>query len=1000
MKKYLLAIVAGLCAVCCQNTLAVVYTNLTDGATLDVSSDLNIINSVTGGGSATFAGIQYTNNVSITGAGNISVENNASASEPGLEYIYGIENPSNSGLLTNSGYTGNITVENDRSLAPNSADNSAETYGVRYGRWVGDVDGDVTVTAIAGTATNGNAQAKAYGMYSAIDGSLKGTLTVSATGGTATNGNASTIVKAIQGDLNGDLSGAIVVTADCGTATGTSGSAYANVVDAYGVTGDVKGDLLGTVTVNATGGSTTATNGSVSAYMENAYGVGGTVSNLSGSVTVTAAGGTASSTGGRADAGIDYVHGVSDHIYGDLSGSITVTATGGVATASGGAYGREANAYVDSAKGVEGTVWGNLSGTVDVAVGGGTATVTNGPADVYVRAWGVDGNVTGDVSGTNRVTAIGGTATIVGSGDANAKATAYGVKGDIDNGLSGLVEVTAKGGVATGATASSLTMAYGVFGQVDGIVSGTIIATATAGLSNGDSDYAEAYGINVDGGGDLTLSNATVSAQAYEYDGTAMANRSYALYNVDALSFMGGVNRITGQTWADSVDIADGTTVDFDGRIGISGDLTVGEGATMGLCIGEGGLPKIVRVGGTAAFSNSTVVILKDAAGALESTVEGQELLNSAVLIGDTNITYINQTSFEYTILAASNTLRFAGVSAKSQDATAPAQVLASASAANAAMNNISRHSGLTRGRVRGYGRLQGDGNGGEVRQPEGSSGPDILSGEWSAYFRQFNDLGGLDSGGTKDGFDWQTSGYMLGMERLIQDQLIVGFAGGQSFTDLDGKRGSGGGASKMIMGTVYGSVFDDVKYLEAGVLYAQADNDSQRINTVGDRYMGSYDSALYGGWLEVGYALQQTDDSRLESYIRSSYVSGNHDGFTDTGGPIPMTVAANGTDNWIIEGGARLSKTAALRNGGFLRGEVKAGLQAELLDNTVSVNTVVAGSNQRPVGPDADRAALVLGLRLDWELNDQLTVGANYEPTLSSNWQNHSLDFSLKYQF
>jgi len=265
----------------------------------------------------------------------------------------------------------------------------------------------------------------------------------------------------------------------------------------------------------------------------------------------------------------------------------------------------------------------------------------------------------------------------------------------------------------------------------------------------------------------------------------------------------------------------------------------------------------------------------------------------------------------------------------------------------------------------------------------------------------QYNDLGGLDSDGAQAGFDWQTSGYMIGMEKLVNPQLILGVSAGQAWTDLDGLRGSGGGASQMMITTLYGNWFSESAYCEAGLLYATANNDTERIDTALDRYTGNYDSQMFGGWIETGWMARKTENTELEPYVRSTYISGQQDAYTDAGsGLAPMSVSANGTDNWQVEGGARLTRIWNLKNEKQFRLELKAGAQYELLDNCVTVNTLVAGSNQRASSPEADRMAMVLGARADLGLTDSLHAGVGYEPTFSGNWQNHAIDFTLRYEF
>lgn len=558
-------------------------------------------------------------------------------------------------------------------------------------------------------------------------------------------------------------------------------------------------------------------------------------------------------------------------------------------------------------------------------------------------------------------------------------------------------------------------------------------STGTVTVAGSGSMWSNQYDlvIGTGGSGSLTITNG---ATVYS-DGGYMADR-------------GGIGRVhvTGKdsVWDNSGDLvlgeidkyrdavaaADGMavfsrkadpgfgylTIDREGSTIVGGSLGVGNGSSVTL--GSGGT---LDVADDAILSSGSLLgfELSDTEGTGKLTVGGT-LYNEGATLKITSTENL-ETWAEYELIAAGTiTNVFENIDTnhllsvyeldlkqtqtnvvatvlgvKKQATDTPSVAKASAASVNAAMNSISKNAGIARSVFRSGLSSSGD-------APTGPSGPaaQLASGQWVAYMRQFNDLGGQDSDNGLSGYDWQTSGYMIGMEKLANDQLIIGFAAGQSWTDLDGKRDSGGGASEMTLALLYGNWFNDQAYCEFGVLYARADNDIERIDTALDRYTGSYDSEMFGGWVEAGWMLKKTDTTELEPYIRTTYVSGNQDGYTDSGGASPMTVSANGTDNWKVEGGTRLARIWDFENDRTFRLELKAGVECELLDDSVTVNTVVAGAGQRASSPEADRAALILGVRGELGLTDGLNLGIGYEPTFSGNWYNHLIDFTLKYEF
>jgi len=110
--------------------------------------------------------------------------------------------------------------------------------------------------------------------------------------------------------------------------------------------------------------------------------------------------------------------------------------------------------------------------------------------------------------------------------------------------------------------------------------------------------------------------------------------------------------------------------------------------------------------------------------------------------------------------------------------------------------------------------------------------------------------------------------------------------------------------------------------------------------------------------------------------------------------------VEKNRTDHGQIETGLRGSREWMFSNGGSLIVELTAAWQREMLDHAVSANGSLLGVEQTLRSPEADRDALVLGVKTDWRMNDALSLSLDYAPTLAANWYNHTIAATLKYQF
>ena len=203
-----------------------------------------------------------------------------------------------------------------------------------------------------------------------------------------------------------------------------------------------------------------------------------------------------------------------------------------------------------------------------------------------------------------------------------------------------------------------------------------------------------------------------------------------------------------------------------------------------------------------------------------------------------------------------------------------------------------------------------------------------------------------------------------------------------------------------MLTFAAYGDYFTDDWYAELGLSYGHAWNDSQRMNS-GSVYEADYDSDLIGSWLEGGYVFPMSDSFNLEPYGRATYIHGEHGGYTETGtGISKATVEDHSTDNLISELGLRGVNDWTLEGESVIRLSLFAGWRQEWLDNVISVNTSIMGLGQEARSPEADSSALVLGVDGDWYINDAWSIGIQYKPTFSGNWQNHAINGSASFRF
>jgi hypothetical protein len=300
------------------------------------------------------------------------------------------------------------------------------------------------------------------------------------------------------------------------------------------------------------------------------------------------------------------------------------------------------------------------AGTIELSGTGGTAVGNGNHAVSSPEIFGMAVNGTVANSGTITVTSTGGSAQVQG---ASASAYAYGGAAGIYavGGVSNTAAITA---IASGGTASSeaaradaAARAYGIYTESDIVNSGDVQASATGGSGTsasgeGSWDYAEAWGLEANGGAADNSGALTVTAQGGTSAGAGNDQAYGAAWGIKAadavnnsgavtVSAVGGTARGAGsEAHGKAFAIKTGGSVANSGALSVTaqgGTVTDGAGEEVsadGLAFGvetdgdvvNSGVMNIAATGGSAAGSQIS------AEGKASAIVAGSDVQNTAEL--------------------------------------------------------------------------------------------------------------------------------------------------------------------------------------------------------------------------------------------------------------------------------------------------------------------------------------------------------------------------------
>jgi len=822
-----------------------------------------------------------TNNGTISSTATNNGNNSNSNSAPLLVTAYGVNI---AGALTNTGTLLNSSTGTISATATNNGTTATtgsikvNAYGVNAGGALSGTltnDGSITVTATNGsTVTKGNNSSSsihvtAYGVN--VVGALSGTLLNSSTGtisATATNnGNAtnfaaaSTSIKVAAfgvdiGSLSNTLTNDGSITA---TATNTGNAARKNIsISATGVnvvgalSGTLKNSSTGTITATASNKTGTASRGSLSLFA-NGVMVGGTLSGtLTNDGTITATASNASSGGGSSATGIN-AHGMN---IATLSG--TLTNTGTISASVSGIF------PLASSQAATGVLVSSMTGGTLDNSGTISATSSKGAVNAYSlkvagSTGGVINNLAGGVLRGNIL--VAGAAVVNNAGTIeipDTVATAR-IATALNNQASGLLLIgngstlTDPGGVQNAGTVD-------ILNGKSATIAGNLTQLAGGKIKIGASSAASFGKLTVSGTADLTASGA--------FD-----------VNVAGANTLAVGNTLTGVLTAGTLVVPTGGYVVTDNSLLF--DFT---GATNGA--GKGvDLSIIAAAGGGGGGGAGTVLAAVQATGFTPGF--GAAVVFDNLIAGGTTGDMSN-------VITALGTL---STQQQVSNAVALSGPLLTGGAQLAGLD-------ITRGISR---TLES-----HLSGMQGMASGDAFFGSGKLWIKPFGGFARQGDRNGASGFNADTFGLMVGMDKDVSDATSLAFAFGWGRSLLDSNNNFNSArvnAFQLAASGIYHLDADTFIRFSANGGINQ--NDGQRTIVFGGLSrlaQSSYNSWTGHAGLEAGRSFAVDEKMSLTPSLRVDYAVIRDNSYTETGaGALNLNVGSTTTDELLLGGDVKL---------------------------------------------------------------------------------------------
>lgn len=251
-----------------------------------------------------------------------------------------------------------------------------------------------------------------------------------------------------------------------------------------------------------------------------------------------------------------------------------------------------------------------------------------------------------------------------------------------------------------------------------------------------------------------------------------------------------------------------------------------------------------------------------------------------------------------------------------------------------------------------------------------------------------------LDDTAKTKGFDADSAGVAMGLEKRVNDQIKLGIGYAYTNTDIDGfMRSTDVDTHTAIL---YGEYKPSAWFVNGVVSYGWSDY-SESKNVAGYNVNADYDATSLGLQAMTGYEMQ-VKGFNLTPEAGLRYVHTSQDAYTDT---VDQRVSANDSD--ILTGviGAKADREFTLENEMTLRPEVRVALTYDMFNDAGgSVVTLANGAAYRVNGEALDRFGVELGAGLTAKVNDNVELSLRYEGQFRDDYTDHTGLLNAKYKF
>jgi outer membrane autotransporter protein len=276
---------------------------------------------------------------------------------------------------------------------------------------------------------------------------------------------------------------------------------------------------------------------------------------------------------------------------------------------------------------------------------------------------------------------------------------------------------------------------------------------------------------------------------------------------------------------------------------------------------------------------------------------------------------------------------------------------------------------------------------------------------EWGFWARGYGNSGERTGNYVSSRYNYGLGGMTVGFDRKITDTFLLGLSTGYSQTKVNMKDLSDKGEISSYQGSIYGAYFNAPWFVDGLVAYGYNRYDTSRdilfgeiARTANAKYAGN----AFSVYTEAGYRFKIDSINIIPvAGFQAGYLI--RDSFTERdAGALSLNVDGEHTSSFLSSLGVKFRRDFE-SNAGIFTPELRAKWLHEFSNNDYALNASFAGS---PVstfsvkGDKPNKDSVVLGLGLNYNTKQNLSLFLTYDATLSGDRTEHGGSLGLQYRW